>query len=293
VTRRNPLFGWLPVAVLPCGVAAMFPQSWPRWALMWGLAFAIFCGCKWLTWWFRAAHQAPAWRHVAYLAAWPGLDADSFLDSRPLAASDRPAPHEWLRAAGITAAGLTLLYAAVRQATAVSAYLAGWVGMVGIIMALHFGSFHLLSCAWRAAGVDAHVVMDRPLASRRLSEFWGRRWNTAFRDLTHRFLFRPLTPRLGPRGAVLAGFGFSGLVHDAVISWPAQGGYGGPTLFFLLQAAGILLQRSPVGGRCGLRSALGGPLFTMGVLVLPVTLLFHKPFVMDVILPFLHAVGAI
>jgi len=72
--------------------------------------------------------------------------------------------------------------------------LAGWLGMIGIVVTLHFGIFHALSCLWRRASVEARPLMHAPLASTSLSEFWGRRWNTAFRDLTHRFLFRRSPP---------------------------------------------------------------------------------------------------
>src|SRR5262249_58339187 len=85
--------------------------------------------------------------------------------------------------------------------------LRGWVGMVGVVLMLHFGSFHLLSCLWRSAGGEAPPLMNRPLLSTSVSEFWGKRWDTAFRDLTHRFLFRPLASPLGPRGAPAAGVG--------------------------------------------------------------------------------------
>ena len=61
----------------------------------------------------------------------------------------------------------------------------GSVAFQELVLVLHFGSFHLLSCGWRFAGVQARPLMDRPLASASVSEFWGRRWNTAFRDLTH------------------------------------------------------------------------------------------------------------
>jgi hypothetical protein len=156
---------------------------------------------------------------------------------------------------------------------------------------LHFGTFHLLSCAWRRAGVEARPLMNWPLASASVSEFWGRRWNTAFRDLTHRFLFRPLTARLGPRGALAAGFVFSGLVHDAVISVPAGGGYGGPTLFFTAQGAALLAERSRPGRAAGLGRGWRGWLFTMLVLAVPVGVLFHPPFVLNIIVPFMHALG--
>jgi alginate O-acetyltransferase complex protein AlgI len=260
---------------------------------MWALAIAIFLGCKWLTWWYASVPRTPLWKHAAYLAAWPGLDAYAFLGRHPLPASLRPAPREWLLAGCRTAIGLALVYVVARRVPAENTYLAGWVGMVGLIMTLHFGSFHLLSCAWRGIGVDALPLMNRPLVSVSLSDFWGRRWNTAFRDLTHRFLFRPLTSRLGPRRALLVGFLLSGLVHEAVISLPAGGGYGGPTLFFLLQPVGMLIERSRIGESCGLRSGWRGWLFTMGALLLPLAMLFHKPFVTEVVLPFLRAIGAI
>jgi len=266
---------------------------------MWLLAFSIYGGCKWLTWRRTAAGKgrvetcptAAVWRHVGYLLAWPGLDAAAFLS--PRAIPRRPTPAEWFFAFVKLCAGLAVLFVAARRAPADYPYLAGWIGMVGIVMALHFGLFHLLSCAWRSAGVDAKPLMNWPLAASSLADFWGRRWNTAFRDLTHRFLFRPLTPRLGPRGAVFTGFVFSGLVHDLVISVPAGGGYGGPTLFFVIQGAGILAQRSRLGRKFGLETGWRGWLFTMTALVGPAVLLFHDPFVTGVVVPFLHALGAI
>ena len=135
--------------------------------------------------------------------------------------------------------------------------------------------------------------MDWPLASISLSDFWGRRWNRAFRDLTLRFLFRPLTPRLGPRAALLVVFVFSGLVHDLAISFPAAAGYGGPTLYFVVQGVALLDERSAIGRRLGLTSGWRGRLFAAGVLVIPACLLFHPPFVQAVIIPFMRATGAI
>jgi D-alanyl-lipoteichoic acid acyltransferase DltB (MBOAT superfamily) len=165
--------------------------------------------------------------------------------------------------------------------------------MIGLVLTLHFGAFHLLSCAWREAGIEATPLMRGPIRSASLAEFWGRRWNTAFRDLTHRFVFLPLSARLGPRAAVLAGFVVSGVVHDVVISWPAGGGYGGPTVYFMAQAVGLLGERTVAGRRLGLGRGWRGRGFTMVVLVAPLPLLFHVPFVTRVVVPFMDTLGAL
>ena len=280
---------WLPLVAMPVLVMIVVPRHWPAWAFMWILSAAIFFGCKWLTWHLRRPRTAPVWRHVAYLVLWPGLDADAFLENRRL-----PTPlgrGEWAWAAANVGAGALLFWGVARQLG--GGTLTAWVGMTGIILVLHFGTFHLLSCAWRRVGLDARPLMVRPMASQSLTEFWGRRWNTAFRDLAHRFLFQPLTRRLGPRGALGVGFLFSGVVHDVVISWPAQGGYGLPTLFFVAQGGGLLLERSRLGRRNGLGQGMRGRLFAAGMLLLAVPLLFHAPFVRSIVLPFMRDMGAL
>jgi hypothetical protein len=259
---------------------------------MWALAVAIYAGCKWLTWRRTPVPEAPAGKHFGYLFAWPGLDAAAFLGLTNEAVR-RPATGEWTFALAKAACGFAVLYGLARLVPPEHPYLAGWVGMVGLIFVLHFGAFHLLSCAWRSLGVAAKALMDWPAAATSVSAFWGRRWNTAFRDLTHRFLFRPLAARLGPRAAVAVGFLFSGVVHDLVISVPAGGGFGGPTVFFAIQGAAVLAERSRLGRRLGLGSGWPGRLFTALVLVGPAPLLFHPPFVERVVVPFLGVIGAV
>lgn len=286
--------GWLPLLVLPWPVAVVGPLVWPRWVAMWALAVVIFGGCKWLTW--RRSPippDAPRWQQAAYLLAWPGLDPVAFLAPRPAPAARRPSAREWLFGAAKLAAGIVLLYGVARLLPPERPYVVGWVGMVGTVMVLHFGAFHLLSCFWRSIGVNARPLMYSPLISASLGELWGCRWNTAFRDLTHRFLFRPLIARFGARGGLFVGFAFSGIVHDAVISLPAGGGYGGPSLFFILQALGMLAERSRLGRRIGLGAGWRGWLFTMLMLAIPAPLLFHSPFVVGIVVPFMQAIGAI
>jgi alginate O-acetyltransferase complex protein AlgI len=257
---------------------------------MWTLSVSIFWACKWITWRAAGIGRAPRARQAAYLFGWAGMDAPAFLGS---ARVRTPGIDEWRRGTAMLVTGAALFFGVARLAGIARPVLAGWIGTVGLALALHFGLFQLLSCAWRRAGVDAAPLMRQPARSASLGEFWGRRWNTAFRDLTHRFVFRPLAPRLGVPAALLTAFISSGLLHDVVISWPAGGGFGGPTVFFAVQGLGILGERSRVGRRAGLGGGWRGRAFAAAMLALPLPLLFHVPFVTRIVVPFMDAVGAL
>jgi hypothetical protein len=266
------------------------PNTWPRWAVMWALAFAIYGFCKWLTWYWADRAKVPLWRQIAYLVLWPGLDADAFLKSHADLIVPKPTWHEWLNGTIKLLLGLVILFWIASRLPSEHPYLVGWTGMIGLVLILHFGLFHLLSCLWRSVGILANPLMEAPFAAVSVSEFWSKRWNTAFRDLTHRFLFRPAAQRFAPRVALCLGFVFSGLIHDLVISLPAGGGYGGPTLYFAFQGVAIFLERSRPGLRAGLGKGWKGWLFTMVVLLAPVYLLFHPPFVEGIVLPFMQVI---
>jgi Membrane bound O-acyl transferase family len=267
-------------------------SAWPPWVVMWGLAAAIYAACKWLTWARASTPGASAGRQLAYLFAWPGMDAKAFLDPRPIPDEQKPTPGEWLFAAAKLAVGAGLVWVVSPDIPVEFPLLRGWVGMAGLVFLLHFGTFHLLSCVWRTVGVDVRPLMNWPILSTGLSEFWGMRWNTAFRDLTYRFLFRPLAGRIGPRWGLTVGFLASGIVHDLVISVPAGGGYGLPTLYFVGQGIGLLVERSAVGKSYGLGRGWRGRAFAAAVIAGPAFGLFHPPFVTRVVLPFLDAIGA-
>jgi alginate O-acetyltransferase complex protein AlgI len=148
---------------------------------------------------------------------------------------------------------------------------------------------------WRSAGgapVPRPGRSNAPLRAESLGEFWGRRWNLGFRDLAHAHVFRPLARKLGAAGATLAAFAVSGAVHDLVISGPARAGWGLPTLYFLLQGCGVLLERSRAGRRFGLGRGTLGRLFTAIVTIAPLGMLFHRPFVERIVLPMLSEIGA-
>jgi predicted DCC family thiol-disulfide oxidoreductase YuxK len=287
--RAGRTVGILPLLALPA-IAWTLRSRVPAWAFMWTMAAALFAGCKWLT--YREARRTVSttrWRSVEYLLAWPGMDAAAFLRS-PSGLHHKPPASEWLVAAGKTALGAALILGAARIAP-VAPMGAGWFAMLGVVLLLHFGTFHLLSLFWRSRGVDAGAIMRHPLRSTSLAEFWGRRWNTAFHELVARFTFQPARSRIGASAAALLVFLLSGAVHELVISVPAHAGYGLPTTYFFLQGLGIAGERSSPGRRLGLGRGWRGWLFAVLVAAGPAYWLFPPPFVHRVVLPMLAAIG--
>jgi predicted DCC family thiol-disulfide oxidoreductase YuxK len=280
---------WVALALLPLLALGTKPFL-PAWAFMWVMAFAIFFGCKWLTLGLamnRSTRVRP-FRATAYLFAWPGMDAGRFLspDLAPLVSGSTLLKIAVLAFFRILL-GAFLLFGVARRIH--EPIFAGWIGMTGMVLVLHFGVFALLSLGWYASRVDAAPIMDAPLRSTSVAEFWGRRWNGAFNDLALGLVFRPMARRTDIAVATLSAFAVSGLVHETVISLPAGAGFGLPTAYFLVQGLAVLLQRKSVA----LRGAVAGWLFTMIVVAGPAFWLFHPPFIRRVILPFFQAIGAL
>ncbi|HKQ87004.1 MAG TPA: MBOAT family protein [Candidatus Acidoferrales bacterium] len=288
-TVKRAWMEWIPLAVLPA-VCIAFHSVWTSWAFMWLLAAAIFAGCKWQTWWeVQRDGDICNWRRsAAYLLLWPGMDARKFLE--PSLKMRRVGKQEWFAAVLKTMAGAVLIIAAKRIVISDHPFWAAWIGMVGLVLFLHFGAFYLIALGWQRIGICAEPIMQRPLASKSLSEFWGKRWNLGFRALSHKLVFRPLQTRYGTVVGTLGAFFVSGLIHDVVISVPARGGYGLPTAYFLVQGLGVLAERSQVGKTLGLGTGVEGRIWTISIAAGPVFFLFHPWFVARVMLPFLRAI---
>ena len=330
--RRRRCPGWIALIVLPL-LALLARNHVAPWQFMWLMTGAIFLGCKWLTFWGvrRRIQPVRVGRALAYFFLWPGMDAKKFacpIDRQNLTALNRqvlrkptsevreaPDPRWVSRAvkqlsgnvsgeAGRMPAlsgkrrsivvatakillGAVLLFGLARFAP--HPLLSGWIGMIGMILVLHFGIFALLAIAWRAYGFDVQPIMDAPLNSASLGEFWGRRWNGAFNQLAFENIFRPVARSTGPILGTIVAFLASGLIHELVISLAARTGYGLPTAYFLLQGCGVIIQhRVP-----RIRHGMPGQFFTAFIVGVPAFWLFHPPFVRNVILPFMKAIGAL
>ncbi len=259
---------------------------------MWTMAVAIYAGCKWLT--FQKAlndgMRFSRTQAAGYLFAWVGMEPDAFAKlARRMAAPDQA---EWIAASVKTLGGALAVWVGVRLVPENYEIAAGWLGMLGLILMLHFGLFHLLALGWRNAGVAVKPLMRAPLRATSLGEFWGNRWNTGFHTLAHEFAFRPLRRILGGTPAMLGVFLLSGLIHELVITVPANGGFGLPTGYFLLQGMGLAFERSTLGKRLALGAGLRGRVFALLVTAAPAFWLFPPVFVRNIILPMLHSIGA-
>ncbi len=272
------------VAVVPAQGTIVAGAALPPWAFMWLLAMVVWLGCKWVAW--RAATQGNAPARIGavrFFFGWPGMDPKPFL--RPAHIRRMSARNGLLGTLARILIGICLITAACIATDApLNPLLVGWIGMIGTMFALHFGLFDLLAGIWNARGVAVEPIMQRPCASDSLTEFWSR-WNRGFRDIASVLIFRPLRKHIGVSRAMLATFLFSGVVHDLVISVPARAGFGLPTLYFMLQGFGILIDRSIPA-----RYALARRLLLYVTAAAPIGLLFHPPFVREVYVPFLHAI---
>ncbi|MFN0076759.1 MAG: MBOAT family protein [Prosthecobacter sp.] len=255
----------------------------PAWLVMWLLAACLYFVLKALTL-MKAKTSAPASEITVWLLFCPTLNLTGFLRKSVAPQGDA---HR-LAFVGLInfIFGAALLWVAV-PCLVQTPMMAAWVGMVGLVFMLHFGCFHLVTAFWMFMGHATEPLMKNPMVAGSLAEFWARRWNTAFRDALHLLVFRPVAARWNAKGAHWLVFLTSGLLHEAVISLPAGAGWGGPTAYFLLQALGIELSR-----RLRLRQGVICRLWTLAFLLAPLGLLFHPPFIHQVILPFLKTIGA-
>jgi len=138
-----------------------------------------------------------------------------------------------------------------------------------------------------ATGVVLQTNLGRaPLAARSLGEFWSRRWNLAFSEMTALGIYRPLSGTLGRKAATVAAFLASGLLHELAISVPVLAGFGLPLSYFLLHGVLVLAERRLESADRALSHwGWWAHVWVLGWLLLPAPILFHRPFLRGVVWP--------
>lgn len=233
-----------------------------------------------------------AWQWLGFAALWPGMRPSIFAT----AGQGRCAGGWALVGRGVFRGGIGFLLSFAAWAIwhhgqpwlsdDAAVVIATTLLLPGLSLILHFGIFNVVAGFWRMAGVDARPLFRAPLAARSLGDFWSRRWNLAFSEMTALGIYRPLSSSLGRKSAIVAAFIASGLLHELAISVPVLAGFGLPMLYFTLH--GVLVFFEHFLERTGRPVRNWGRLAHLWVLAwlaLPMPILFHRPFLRGVVWP--------
>ena len=224
-------------------------------------------------------------RWLGFAALWPGMRPGPF--ARRAAASLPEVRQLFLGGSARLLTGLAMVVLArLAWVLTSSRLLATPPLLVGLSLIVHFGAFDVLAAAWRWQGVDCQRLFRSPLRSTNLREFWGRRWNLAFSEMTAIAIYQPLVRVAGRGPALAASFLGSGLLHELAISVPVRAGYGLPMAYFMLH--GILMTveaRLAKANRPIDRVPWIGRVWTLTWLLAPLPILFHRPFLAGVVWP--------
>jgi hypothetical protein len=162
--------------------------------------------------------------------------------------------------------------------------------LVGLSVILHFGVLNLSTAVWRMLGVDARELFRAPYRARSLREFWGKRWNIAFSEMTTLIAYRPLKYIVSTNTAMILSFLLSGVLHEIAISFPVCSGYGLPLLYFTIHGLLMHAESRSAAIQSILAHRIWCHVWVLGWLILPMPLLFHAPFVTQVLKPLRSAI---
>jgi D-alanyl-lipoteichoic acid acyltransferase DltB (MBOAT superfamily) len=158
--------------------------------------------------------------------------------------------------------------------------------LVCLSLILHFGLLSISAGLWRLFGVNTYFLFKEPAKALSLTEFWSKRWNIAFSEMISAAVFRPLKNRTGSVVALMAGFVFSGLLHELALSVPVNSGYGLPMLYFIIQGVLVLIEKLLIShNNLFLQNKVIARLWTFFWVVVPVPLLFHAQFIRQIVWP--------
>jgi hypothetical protein len=226
------------------------------------------------------------WRRLLAFFVWMGLQPRPFLPSySPPANQPRPTWSGFLLnvlTGAVLLWGVPLLFP-----PGTPLLVRAWTGLVGWGFLRLFAGFDAWALIFRLLGFPVEKPWVNPMAATSLRDFWGVRWNRFMSGMMRDLLFIPLARHIGVIAATVAVFVYSGVLHEFV-SVLARSGYGGPTLYFLIQGIAFLLEGTRFGQRVLVGSRLVGRCWTTLVVIGPVALVVPPTFLYEVIVPILR-----
>jgi hypothetical protein len=288
--RMNPQLGLRPAAwclMIAATVAVhVMTLEGPAGFRMLALIAALFLGMKTIVGVGARALGQPALpfsRWMIFATLWPGMNPKRFSGPRVVGLSDwKNLAQNGSLCAVLGSVVMALTGPFYRQTHC--GFLATVLFFIGSSLLVHYGFFALTTAFWRSRGFNCGRLFLNPFVSENLGDFWGKRWNLAFHEMTTLAVYGPLD-KVFPRSlGLLASFGFSGLLHEFAISLPVQTGYGGPLGYFLLQGVLVIVERGLAKGGWPLRG-WPGRLWTFFWILLPLPILFHQAFLDGVVWP--------
>jgi len=222
---------------------------------------------------------------LAFSIGWAGMRAELFekLGSKRL-------PNAWpmirFGVSRIIVGFVLILMARKFALLGLNYYLLNSMLLVGLSLILHFGLLSISAGMWQLQGVNTYYLFNKPTISTSLTEFWGKRWNIAFSEMTAIAIFRPLISTIGSYAALIAAFLFSGLLHEIALSLPVNSGYGLPSLYFIIQSIVVLFEKIIKKRYIRfLNNRIIARLWVLFWLIAPIPLLFYTQFIKQVIWP--------
>ncbi len=204
-----------------------------------------------------------------YCFTWVGMNPEIFFKQR--LATDKSL---FYRGMVFLASGVTILFllrfflSPGSIPTGVSYYLLSLVILIALSMILHFGLLNISAWALQQFGYPAYSLFRAPLSAKSLTDFWGKRWNLAFTEMTSVTVYRPLFKKYSLIVALIVSFAVSGLLHEVALSLPVQSGYGLPLVYFVIQLMLVVAEQ-----KFFIRKP--GSVWVIAGLIIPLPLLFH------------------
>jgi hypothetical protein len=285
VPTRRYVVAWVVMTVSLLGYWCCRPLLWPT-VFRWGQIVVLMASWKVATLlilspagWARLTRL----RLLAY-CIWPGMQPQLFFRGREPAAG-MPIPTVKGLLLNLLTAVLLLYGVPWLLPTTTPLWARFWVGLLGLCFLFLF-RFDLASLIFRAIGFPVDKLWWCPVAATTVGVFWGQRWNRVVSGMVRDVIFLPLSRRASPQIALFVVFLYSGIYHEFVSFW-AGSGYGGPTLYFLVQFVGVVIETVRPFRRALQRRPWLGRLWTLSVVLLPVGLFLHRDLIDRVLLPML------